>query len=361
MAFYINTNVAAINTSRELSMNQDMLATSMQRLSSGLRSAPPTMPPASSIGEALQNQVTGAATRLVENAQNGISLVQTAQGALNEDQTIVQRVRQLAVEGSNETLSQNDRKAITAELLQLNTEMNRIATATQFNGQTLLSNSGNTTDGGVGNAPPVAAIFNLQIGANVNSGAGGGNAASTLSGGVVTAGATDANMVTVQINDVQTSQIGNTAATASGGTAETASVSACTGVTVNGVTTTGVTSVNSLQDAIYAVVNSVNNATYSSTDATTDFQNLTSSADQANEDISSNRGNLGAYQNRLQHTINNLNVISQNLASAQSSIMNVDMAQETTNLAKYQILQQSGVAMLAQANQNPQAVMKLLG
>ncbi len=286
MGMRINTNIEALNAQRNLSVTAFNLAKSIEKLSSGLRINRAGDDAAGlSISEKLRAQVRGL-NQAIRNAQDGISLIQTAEGALNEVHSILQRMRELAVQAANDTLSADDRAAVASEVSALRDEINRIATTTQFNGKVLLDGTYASTG------------ITLQIGAN--------------------AGQT----VSVTIADMRATAVG----TVAGGPA-------------------------SLDAAVTAFVGGPNATTAS---------DLMNSVDKAITDVSSTRSSLGAYQNRLEHTIANLGVAAENLAASESRIRDVDMAAETVNFTKTSILQQAGVAILAQANQAPQAVLALL-
>lgn len=286
MGMRINTNIEALNAQRNLSVTAFNLAKSIEKLSSGLRINRAGDDAAGlSISEKLRAQVRGL-NQAIRNAQDGISLIQTAEGALNEVHSILQRMRELAVQAANDTLSADDRNAVASEVSALRDEINRIATTTQFNGKVLLDGTYASTG------------ISLQIGAN------------------------SGQTVSVTIADMQATAIGTVAA----GPA-------------------------SLDAAVTAFV--------ASPDATT-AADLMDSVDQAINDVSGTRSSLGAYQNRLEHTIANLGVAAENLTASESRIRDVDMAAETVNFTKNSVLQQAGVAILAQANQSPQAVLALL-
>jgi flagellin len=286
MGMRINTNVEALNAQRNLSVTAFNLAKSIEKLSSGLRINRAGDDAAGlSISEKLRAQVKGL-NQAIRNAQDGISLIQTAEGALNEVHSILQRMRELAVQAANDTLSADDRAAVASEVSALRDEIDRIATTTQFNGKVLLD--GTYASSGI----------SLQIGAN------------------------SGQTVSVTIADMQSTAIG---AVSSGPSDLDAAVTAFVG----------------------------------SPDATT-AADLMNSVDQAISDVSSTRSSLGAYQNRLEHTIANLGVAAENLTASESRIRDVDMAAETVSFTKNSILQQAGVAILAQANQSPQSVLALL-
>ncbi|WP_404352296.1 flagellin FliC [Phycicoccus jejuensis] len=275
MGLQVNTNVAALNAYRHLSSTQSSMNTSLERLSSGLRINRAADDAAGlAISEKLRAQTNGL-SQATSNAQDAISLVQTAEGALNETHSILQRMRQLAVQSGNDTNTADDRLAIQSEVTALNDELDRIANTTQFNGQNLLDGTGGT-----------AGTFTFQIGAN--------------SGQTVDVAFAQADTTTLGTDtlDVSTSAGAATALTA---------------------------------------------------------------IDAAIKTVSGNRADLGAVQNRLQHTINSLSVASENAAAAESRIRDTDMAKEMSSFSRSQILSQAGVSMLAQANSAPQSVLKLLG
>ena len=279
MGLRINSNIEALNAHRHLSTVSNQLAKSMERLSSGLRINRASDDAAGlAISEKMVAQVRGL-DQAIRNAQDAISLVQTAEGALQETHSILQRMRELAVQATNGTLTQDDRKFIQEEVKNLLAEINRIADTTQFNTMKLLSGTSNGAS-------------DLVLTFYVGPGPGDVHA--------ITLGIAAANAASLGIADVNLES------------AESAQLA-----------------ISDLDDAIKLV--------------------------------SSIRSNLGAMQNRLEHTIANLGVASENLQAANSRIRDVDMAAEMMNYTKLQILQQAGTAMLAQANLAPQAVLKLLG
>ncbi|MDR6862969.1 flagellin [Phycicoccus sp. 3266] len=289
MGLQINTNVAAMNAYRNLSSTQGSMATSLERLSSGLRINRAADDAAGlAISEKLRAQTNGL-NQATSNAQDAISLVQTAEGALNETHSILQRMRQLAVQSANDTNTDADRAQIQKEVGQLSQELDRISSATQFNKQDLLA--GDTVAG------TSTKSFTFQIGANAGQ------------------------ELKVSINKVDAASL-KVSAPAVAGTA--------------GATEVDVTTQANAKDALTKI-------------------------DGAIDTVSGQRADLGAVQNRLQHTINSLSVASENSAAAESRIRDTDMAKEMTSFTRSQILQQAGVSMLAQANSAPQSVLKLLG
>jgi flagellin len=262
MSLRVNTNVEAFNAHRNLEGTQTKLSKSMQKLSSGLRINSAADDAAGlAISEKMRSQIMGTA-QAQRNAMDGISLVQTAEGAYNEMHSILQRVRELAVQAQNSTLSTSDQVAIDQEVGQLTAELTRIAGNTQFNGLQVLSGS-----------------FTLQVGADSGSG----------------------NQISFSLSSFGFSTIGSA----------------------------------SSAGAISAI-------------------------DAAITSVSASRSTLGAIQNRLEHAVSNLGVYQENISAAESRIRDVDIASETVNFTKLQILSQSGTAMLAQANSAPNNVLSLL-
>ncbi len=272
----INHNLSALNAYRNLVGTDNALNKNLERLSSGLRINRAADDAAGlAISEKMRGQIRGL-DQAIRNAQDGISLIQTAEGALTESHNILQRMRELAVQAANDTLTGDgtiagDRAEIQEEILQLIDELNRIATNTEFNTQVLLDGS--------------AVSLAFQIGANAT----------------------------------QTMDIGI-----------------------------------SNMDATALGVNAVDLSTQGGADS------AIGTIDGAITTVSTERAKLGAYQNRLEHTIANLGVASENLTAAESRIRDVDMAEEMMAFTKNQILMQAGTAMLAQANIKPQSVLQLL-
>lgn len=273
----INHNIAALNTLNRLNIASNAQSKSMEKLSSGLRINRAGDDAAGlAISEKMRAQIRGL-DQASRNAQDGISLIQTAEGALNETHAILQRMRELAVQSANDTNTVDDRAELQKEVDQLAQEITRIADTTEFNTQKLLDGTFSGT---------------FQIGANTDQ------------------------TITLKIGKMDA------------GTLNLSGASAGTGIDIS-----------------------------SSADAAT---NAISTIDQAIKTVSSERSKLGAYQNRLEHTINNLSTSSENLTAAESRIRDVDMAKEMMEQTKDSILAQAAQAMLAQANQQPQGVLQLL-
>ena len=280
MAISILTNVASLNAQGNLAKTQSALAASIGRLSSGQRINSAGDDAAGlGISEALKANLRGLA-QATRNANDGVSMSQVAEGGMNEQQGIVSRMRELAVQSANATLGGNERGYIQTEFKQLQGEINRIGAVTEFNGQKLLDGS-------------ASAGLTFQVGAQ--------NTAN--------------DRLSMSITRLTTSTLGS----ASTGRVASASLSTATNA----------------RAAIGAF-------------------------DKAIQQLSSARAKVGALQNRMQVSISNLGMQQDNLAAANSRIRDVDVANETANLTKGQILSQAGLAVLAQANQLPQAALSLL-
>lgn len=370
----INHNIAALNTYNKLSANQTSTAKSLEKLSSGLKINRAGDDAAGlAISEKMRGQIRGL-DQASSNANDGISLIQTAEGALNETHSILQRMRELTVQGANDTTQVEDRAAIKTELDQLVDEIDRIATTTQFNGKSLLTGSlGVKVNGGT-------AATDLTT-AGVTTDVSGVTSGSTLAFTVV------GNNISIDNGSgvVQTLSVANATTIGAGTTLDFDKIgvklnfSAQTDVTATGITLTGknlTTDGNQATLQIGANINqkldlSIGNMQSGITglniekanikvDSFANAQVTLGLVDSAIAEVSTQRSTLGAYQNRLEHTINNLGTSSENLSSAESRIRDVDMAKEMMEFTKNNILSQAATAMLAQANQQPQGVLQLL-
>jgi flagellin len=384
MAQIINTNIASLNAQRNLNKSQDSLNTSLQRLSSGLRINSARDDAA---GLAISNRFTAQINGMdqaARNANDGISLAQTAEGALGEITNNLQRIRQLAVQSRNATNSASDRAALDTEAQQLKAEIDRVASTTTFNGVKLLdgsfSNQSFQVGANVGETITVGNFVNAQS-ANLGSSSVAqvtGAAASTF--GAIAAGDLTINGISVGAIGADT----NAANRASSIAAAVNSYSSQTGVyaTVLSSAPTQVVLTNSgsVPATPNVVIGLAGTATTASTGltaatttaaASTGFAalSLTSVAgadtamtqmDAALTAVNTARANLGAIQNRFSSTVANLQTASENLSASRSRIQDADFAAETANLTRAEILQQAGTAMLAQANSLPQNVLTLL-
>lgn len=335
----INNNLMAINTHRQLGITNTAGAKSMEKLSSGYRINRAGDDAAGlSISEKMRAQIRGL-TMASKNAQDGISLIQTAEGALNESHSILQRMRELAVQAANDTNVDVDRASLQAEIDQLAQELTRIAENTEFNTQKLLdgtfndakfhigANSGQNISLSIGNMD----ADTLSVGRKVETASDGGKSILKQPGAT---GATIATFYTA--GDTIT---GSVIAEVSGYYKATGDLfRAVDSAYAGGLTMTFGIDISTQAEADSAIT-TINNAL---------------------EQVSAERSKLGAYQNRLEHTINNLDNVAENLQASESRIRDVDMAKEMMEFTRQNILQQAATAMLAQANQAPQSVLQLL-
>jgi flagellin len=407
----INTNINAVNAQRNLNSVGMDLSKSIEKLSSGLRINRASDDAAGlTISEKLRGQTRGL-NQAVRNAQDGISMIQTAEGGLNETHSILQRMRELAIQGSNDTLTDTDRGAISSELTALKNEIDRIAGNTEFNTKKLLNGGMSTTLAGAvgtdlvqGEVGPTSNIAAAQI--NV-SGAQAGTTftmtqasvssitmTATIGGATISQTVTVAAMTTTgsssqQLNfntlGVSLSLAGFSAAgtssaivsdltigandtivTAAGSSSASFQVGANANQTISiGIDSALTNATNSGPAGAFGAGGGFANlaaavATFATSSNTTNAQALIQSLDDAISDVSANRANLGAVQNRLEHTIENLATSSENLTASESRIRDADMAEEMVGFTRSNILQQAGTSILAQANQLPQGVLSLL-
>lgn len=368
----INNNIMAMNTHRQLGINNMAGAKSLEKLSSGYRINRAGDDAAGlSISEKMRGQIRGL-KMASRNAQDGISMIQTAEGALNEAHSILQRMRELAIQSANGTNATEDRQALQAEVEELKTELTRIANSTEFNTQKLLDGTlGNAVDTNATNSTALAVAG--VIGASVNGVAAGTWTITQGDGTIVSADA-------YTITDGNTTYISTEQADATAGTIVfgdgkiTIKVNEGYGAgSLDGtdivVIGDGVTfqiganyadeqkmslSIENM-DAVSLGVDGIDISTQGGA------QSAVSLIDAAIVKVSTTRSSLGAAQNRLEHTIRNLDTSAENLQAAESRIRDVDMAQEMMEFTKNNILQQAATAMLAQANMLPQSVLQLLG
>nr|WP_219339788.1 flagellin [Luteimonas salinisoli] len=377
----INTNTISLNAQRNLGTNSASLSTTIQRLSSGLRINSAKDDAAGlAISERFTTQIRGM-NQAARNANDGISLAQTAEGALGEIGNNLQRIRELAVQSANATNSSSDRAALQAEVTQLLSEVDRVADQTSFNGTKLLD----------GNAPS----FVFQVGANANetitvtspvdanvvalggavttstaqSAAVSGLGTGSVAGGSLTVNGVDigplsavgtasqrAAQVVDAINNVSSQTGVNASFNSSTGVIEVASESTITFGGTDDGSLTGFDGAGA-QVSTDATVTGISGLDISSfAGATLAMKQVDSALDQ----INSARADLGAVQNRFTSVVANLNTSAENLTASRSRIRDTDFAKETAELSRTQILQQAGTAMLAQANQIPQNVLSLL-
>ena len=354
MGMVVQHNLTAMNTNRQLGITSGQLSKSTEKLSSGYRINRAGDDAAGlTISEKMRSQIRGI-DQASTNAENGISLIQSAEGALNETHSILQRMNELAIQGANDTNEDIDRDAINKELEALATEIDRISTTTQFNKKNLLDGTLKENK--------------LQIGANV-----GQNIVIDIDNMSANAiGLTWNSNTTYAFTYAGIRKEGYATASAASNAAknlvyeqETANVTTSDGKYVYGNTTYN--TVEAVKSAAYTAKKS--NVTHSTVQtsarvAVDNFKiaNQTLSKVQvALNKVSEQRSALGALQNRLEHTIANLDTTSENTSAAESRIRDVDMAAEMVNYSKSNILAQAGQSMLAQANQSTQGVLSLLG
>ncbi|WP_077613999.1 flagellin N-terminal helical domain-containing protein [Caenibacillus caldisaponilyticus] len=320
----INHNIAALNTLRQLSVNNNAVQKSLEKLSSGMRINSAADDAAGlAISEKMRAQIRGL-DMATKNAQDGISLIQTAEGALNETHSILQRMRELAVQAANDTNTDQDRAQLQKEMDQLAAEVTRISKDTQFNTKTLLDGSFTGT---------------FHIGAN--------------EGQNITLSIAELSADTLQVGTSYTAS-GNDLVDASGNSIATYNAAGASGAGYYNGSGKLVLAADAALASGTKGAFGINISTQSGAEA------AITTIDNAINTVSTERSKLGAYQNRLEHTINNLSTSSQNLTAAESRIRDVDMAKEMAEFTKNSILNQAAQAMLAQANQLPQGVLQLL-
>ena len=461
MALTINTNVASLNAQRNLNESQNALGKSMQRLSSGLRINSAKDDAAGlAISDRMTAQIRGL-NQASRNANDGISLAQTAEGALQESTNIIQRMRELAVQSANDTNTASDRESLQAEVEQLVSEMDRIAQTTAFNGKNVVdgtlqdatfqvgANSGQTISFSIGaaGASDLGQIAKATGGSAVDGTASNGSNIQINGTNILDSGSfVDGNNGKTSDSALALADAINASGTGARAEAQateltvdaSAGIDADATLTMNGVTifdgsgtptdlATAAEQINVYSDdtGVTAVVDGTNinltasdgrniditeagftgagannpftvatthgklqlssseNITldlggsilgFSGTTIAKDTSTLTSlditdvsgaseaieRLDAALGKVDTIRGGLGAVQNRFESTIANLNNVSENLSAARSRIMDADIAQETSEMTKQNVLQQAGVSILAQANQAPQIALSLL-
>jgi len=379
----INTNIASLNAQRNLNASQNSLAVSLQRLSSGLRINSAKDDAAGlAISDRFTAQIKGL-NQAARNANDGISLAQTAEGALGEVTNNLQRIRELAVQSSNATNSSSDRTALQAEVSQLLNEIDRVANQTSFNGVKLLDGSFSgavfQVGANAGESITVTSITDANVAA-IGSVSQASGAALTVSASAITGFATAIASGGVTLNGVNIGAIGSATSSAErAGQLVNAinNTSAQHGVGAVYNTATGQITLSSAAAVVVAgttnlaTVAGYANGTLGSVTTTTGIAGLDVSsyanaqlaiqlADSALSTVNSTRATLGAVQNRFSSVVANLQTAAENLSASRSRIMDADFAAETANLTRAQILQQAGTAMLAQANAQPNNVLALL-
>jgi len=392
----IYNNVNAVNAQRNLSITGFALAKSIEKLSSGLRINRAADDAAGlSISEKLRAQIRGV-MQAMRNAQDGISMIQTAEGALNEVHSMLQRMRELAVQAANDTLTTEDRRAIYAELDNLRNEINAIAARTTFNGKSLLTGSlvtqldtatstvnvGFVVDAGsntsvssldVSQAVPGRTFTFTDLGGGqlqlsdgtvsqtITVGAIGADSSITLNFDKLGIKLTISSVAGTTGADVAAGLHGETIVTSASGGSANFQVGPNSGhfylVAFSDVQIQSTGPLNGLHTALGTFNTSLSGSNSAQVSAA---QGLITAVDSAIGYVNQVRSELGAAQNRLEHTIANLGVQHENLTASESRIRDVDMAAEMVTFTRNQILQQAGVAVLSQANAMPQSVLQLL-
>jgi len=376
----INHNLTAMNSHRQLGINNTAQAKSIEKLSSGLRINRAGDDAAGlAISEKMRGQIRGL-DQASRNAQDGISLIQTAEGALNETHSILQRMRELAVQAANDTNTDTDRAELQKEVNQLIEEIDRISDTTEFNTKKLLNgdrqgveqtqgfvkveeNNTSTfkTITGVG-ATTISKdnTYNIKITSALNAAAttftikwmdkaGNSGTANVAQGSTVTID----GQFTVTLATITLGNVGD-------------EITVTSRQSVNHLTDNSLTyqiGANSSQTMNVDIGDMGASALHVNDIKVTSAQAAEASISAINraiEQVSAERSKLGAFQNRLEHSIKNLDTASENLQASESRIRDVDMAKEMMNQTRNSILSQAAQAMLAQANQAPQGVLQLL-
>lgn len=384
MALSVNTNVSSLNAQRNLNKSSQGLATSMERLASGMRINSAKDDAAGlQISNRMTSQINGLGVAQ-RNANDGISMAQTAEGAMQSSTDILQRMRELALQSANGSNSSDDRASLQKEVGALQKELTRIADTTSFGGQKLLDGSFGTKQFQVGSNANETIGMELSSIKAADLGQVKGKTLSITNSVYANIGAADETLtfkvsggsnITVDITtsdtaDTFTSKINDALSSkgvtlANTGTAiEFSATNEVTSFTISSDKTSGFlsgASVVSLGNADSSVSGvDIGSIDISGSDGT-GAQNALASIDQALKQIDGQRADLGALQNRFGHTISNLANIQENVSASRSRIQDTDFATETANMTKNQILQQAGTSILSQANQLPQAALSLLG
>jgi len=378
MSLRINQNITALTAHKNLISTDASRSKSLERLSSGLRINKAADDAAGlGISEKLRSQIKGL-SMASRNAQDGISLIQTAEGALSETSSLLIRIRELAIQAASEAITADDRKNISNEVTQLRDEISRIATTTEFNTKKLLDGtlkstkaasdasvevkSGSSVVSGVTitTAASIAdATYQIKLVANgasidavISSSAGAATA--TVSGVDAAAGTAAFEGITFSIAKQTTADLGKVGYVKSfddiAAQSTDTSLEYQIGANVGQTTKIGISSMTAASLKIDSI----------SVDSMLESQDTISQIDRAIGWVANERSSLGSVQNRLEHTITNLGVAQENLSASESQIRDVDMAAEMTSFVRDQIMMQAGVSMLAQANSSPQILLNLL-
>jgi flagellin len=406
MAIRINTNISAINSQRQLGAANSLLAKSLERLSSGKRINRAADDAAGlAIAETLRAQV-GGASQASANAQDSINMIQTAEGGLEESTNILQRMRELAVQASNDTYTQSDRAKIQEEVSQLRDELTRIGNTTQFNGRNLIDGSISQSTSQTNATATIKS--NTRVGDATAATPSFGDLIATITVTNATAASVDAALQFQLVASPTTAgQVDLSVRSSDGyftlftniGASQTKSFTLTSGATISLVTgSVAATATNAGGTAVVqvtsisAAVSTDNALTFqiggnegqvikagfgdmrasglkleaatvlgtTDADSRVKSQNLIGQVDEALRTVNTQRARMGAIQNRLEHTISNLGVAYENMSASESRIRDVDVATESSALTRAQILVQAGTAILGQANANSANALSLL-
>ncbi|WP_231620072.1 flagellin [Pseudoalteromonas sp. NGC95] len=388
----VNTNVSSLNAQRNLSQSGSDLATSMERLSSGMRiNSAKDDAAGMQISNRLTSQINGLGVAQ-RNANDGISMAQTAEGAMSESTNILQRMRELALQSANGSNSADDRESLQKEVVALQFELTRIAETTSFGGQQLLDGNFGTKSFQVGSNANETIEMELTSMKASDLGVVSGRSVTALAGFDAANIGTAAETITFEVTDADGTKSVSFDVGAGAGTddmidainenvgslgvrAQSDGSGSITFTTTNEVsgftagssvpadggtfsTTAGAATVGGLDSASGGTA--VGSIDISGTDGA-GAQAALESIDAALKQVDEQRADLGALQNRFGHTISNLANIQENVSASRSRIQDTDFATETAEMTKNQILQQAGTSILSQANQLPQAALSLLG
>jgi flagellin len=385
----INTNTTSIGAQNAMTVNNRSLSKAMEQLSTGKRINGAADDAAGlAISSKMTSQIKGL-NQAVRNANDGISLIQTAEGALVEVSNMLQRMRELAVQSANDTNTTSDRSALNSEFGQLRTEINRIATNTQWNGMNILDKTANSTGEfkfqvGANAAQNISLTIGNYGTANVTQGTTAAVTTTTAASGPGATAAAQVSTFTVAgtpaLGDVITASVGDKSFTHT--VIAGASTTAQTVTEIAAAINTGLGTIAGVGSAVSAGVitftassgvagsNSftigagtgglLSGISGSSITSQANANSSIAAVDTALSTVNSGRAAMGATINRLNYAADNLMNVSQNTAESRSRILDTDYAQTTTELARTQIISQAATAMLAQANQAPQSVLSLL-
>jgi len=393
MGMFINTNVAALNAQRNLGVTGGKMSKALEQLSSGLRINRAADDAAGlAISEKMRAQIRGMQMGM-RNAQDGVSMIQTAEGALNETHAILQRMRELTVQGGSTILSSSDREAVGEELLTLRNELDNIATRSRFNGLSLLTGAlsvstastiADSVDAGT------AAVTTVAIDVSKADAGVTYNTTSAAANDLTLTNATTNVAQTVTLSDISAANgtqtvnfdaLGVKLTLTKDGTANVANDSELvTDLAGKAIVTTGQGNAtfrvgSETTDNVTVAFSDLRASALGGTGTTlstlvTDNQSVSTTTladsllgalDTAISQVSTQRAKLGAAQNQMESAINSVGISIENLSASESRIRDADIAMVSSELVTRQIMQQAGVSVLAQANSAPQSVLALLG